>query len=216
MTDQQARPGSKPIEAGASVLVVEDEDPIRDLVVTALRFTGFEVQESASGLDALRRIETGEPELVILDVNLPDMDGFTVCRKARAEGLATPVIFLTARDDPVDLRQVIDNLLANLRVHSPADAPAHVSLIRSDGAAELRVRDEGPGIDPAFLPHIFERFTRQDPARTRATGGSGLGMAIVAALVASMGGTIAAESEAGEGATFIVRLPTTDSVRAEP
>ncbi len=89
---------------GARVLVVEDEDPIRDLIVTALRFTGFEVQDSASGLDALRRLGQDNIDLAILDVNLPDMDGFTICRKARAEGIVTPVIFLTARDAPADLR----------------------------------------------------------------------------------------------------------------
>lgn len=89
---------------GERVLVVEDEDPIRDLVATALRFSGFTVQECSSGLDALRRIGSGHLDLVILDVNLPDMDGFTVCRKARAEGMLTPVVFLTARDDPNDLR----------------------------------------------------------------------------------------------------------------
>lgn len=86
------------------VLVVEDEDPIRDLVATSLRFSGFDVQESATGLDALRKIGLGELDLVILDVNLPDMDGFTVCRKARSDGMMTPVVFLTARDDPGDLR----------------------------------------------------------------------------------------------------------------
>jgi two-component system OmpR family sensor kinase len=114
--------------------------------------------------------------------------------------------------DAVHVRQVIDNLLTNIRVHTPPDARAEVSLRLHDGAAELRVRDEGPGIDPAFLPHLFERFTREDPARTRLTGGSGLGMAIVAALVESMDGSIRAESEPGAGTTFVVRLPTSQPV----
>jgi two-component system OmpR family response regulator len=103
MPGQQSGSGDGKDQA-ARVLVVEDEDSIRDLVSTALRFTRYAVDNSSSGLDALRRIETDHLDLVILDVNLPDMDGFTVCRKARAEGLATPVIFLTARDDPADLR----------------------------------------------------------------------------------------------------------------
>jgi two-component system OmpR family response regulator len=125
------------------VLVVEDEDPIRDLVMTALRFTGYEVEGATSGLDALRRIGTGGHDLVILDVNLPDMDGFTVCRKARAEGAMTPVIFLTARDDPADLRAgftgggddyitkpfSLDEVIARIhavlrRQHGPGPAPA--------------------------------------------------------------------------------------------
>lgn len=89
---------------GARILVVEDDESIRDLVATSLRFTGFDVSESASGLDALNVLSNDALDLVVLDVNLPDMDGFTVCRKARAEGALTPVMFLTARDDPADLR----------------------------------------------------------------------------------------------------------------
>lgn len=87
-----------------SVLVVEDEDPIRELVATALRFTGFGVETASSGAKALAAIRNGAFDLVVLDVNLPDLDGFSVCRKLRANGDATPVIFLTARDDPDDLR----------------------------------------------------------------------------------------------------------------
>jgi len=87
-----------------SILVVEDEEPIRELVVTALRFTGFTVGTAASGGEALAEARHGAPDLVVLDVNLPDLDGFAVCRKLRAEGSQVPVVFLTARDDPADLR----------------------------------------------------------------------------------------------------------------
>jgi two-component system, OmpR family, response regulator len=87
-----------------SVLVVEDEDAIRELVSTALRFTGFTVESVASGRDALTEARNGAFDLIVLDVNLPDIDGFTICRKLRADGNQTPVVFLTARDDPADLR----------------------------------------------------------------------------------------------------------------
>lgn len=87
-----------------SVLVVEDEDAIRELVSTALRFTGFTVESVASGRDALTEARNGAFHLIVLDVNLPDVDGFTICRKLRADGNQTPVVFLTARDDPADLR----------------------------------------------------------------------------------------------------------------
>lgn len=109
------------------------------------------------------------------------------------------------------LRQIADNLMTNIRIHTPADAPVIVTLEHVDEMARLQVRDEGPGINPEFMPQIFERFTREDPARTRATGGSGLGLAIVAALVEAHGGTIQVESEPGEGTAFIVRLPTITS-----
>jgi two-component system OmpR family response regulator len=87
-----------------SILVVEDEDAIRELVSTALRFTGFKVESVASGRDALTEARNSAFDLIVLDVNLPDVDGFTICRKLRVAGNQTPVVFLTARDDPADLR----------------------------------------------------------------------------------------------------------------
>ena len=87
------------------ILLVEDEEPIRDLVQTALRFTGFTVESVASGPDALALARNDAWSLLILDVNLPGIDGFTLCRKLRDGGDDVPVIFLTARDDPADLRE---------------------------------------------------------------------------------------------------------------
>jgi two-component system OmpR family response regulator len=86
------------------ILIVEDEEPIRDLVQTALRFTGFMVESVASGPEALAMARNDAWSLLILDVNLPGIDGFTLCRKLRDGGDDVPVIFLTARDDPADLR----------------------------------------------------------------------------------------------------------------
>lgn len=87
-----------------SILVVEDEDPIRELVVTALRFTGYSVTPAASGREALAEARNATFDLLVLDVNLPDLDGFQICRKLRSDGNQVPVVFLTARDDPSDLR----------------------------------------------------------------------------------------------------------------
>jgi two-component system OmpR family response regulator len=88
------------MERSAKVLVVEDEDNIRYVVVAALRLGGFEVQEASGGRDALQIVRHGptSPDLVVLDVMLPDLDGFEVCRRMRSDGLDIPVIFLTARD----------------------------------------------------------------------------------------------------------------------
>jgi two-component system OmpR family response regulator len=85
------------------ILVVEDEDAIRDLVATALRFTGFPVSTVASGRAAIAEIRNEPFDLLILDVNLPDIDGFEITRKIRADGNQVAVIFLTARDDLGDL-----------------------------------------------------------------------------------------------------------------
>jgi two-component system, OmpR family, response regulator len=86
------------------ILVVEDEDAIRDLVATALRFTGFPVSTVASGRAAIAEIRNEPFDLLILDVNLPDIDGFEITRKIRADGNQVAVIFLTARDDLSDLK----------------------------------------------------------------------------------------------------------------
>ncbi|MBG6092017.1 response regulator transcription factor [Actinomadura viridis] len=84
------------------VLVVEDEANIRDLIRTALRFHGFDACLARTGAEALREARGRRPDLVLLDVMLPDIDGFEVCRRLRAGGDQVPVIFLTARDTPSD------------------------------------------------------------------------------------------------------------------
>jgi two-component system OmpR family response regulator len=80
------------------VLVVDDEPNIRELVQVALKFHGCSVSTARSGREALRQAEAARPDLIVLDVMLPDLDGFEVCRRLRAAGNEVPVIFLTARD----------------------------------------------------------------------------------------------------------------------
>src|SRR6266568_7832605 len=84
------------------VLVVDDEPNIRELVQVALKFHGCSVTTAATGQDALRQVDASRPDLIVLDVMLPDMDGFEVCRRLRALGNEVPVIFLTARDTSSD------------------------------------------------------------------------------------------------------------------
>ena len=86
----------------ARLLVVEDEPNIRELLATSLRFAGFEVHVAGDGATALRQAAEHEPDLVVLDVMLPDMDGFTVTRKLRGSGRLLPIVFVTARDSVED------------------------------------------------------------------------------------------------------------------
>ena len=92
------------MEDTAQILVVDDEDGLADMVASALRFAGYGVSTENNGFDALRAIKDRTPDLVVLDVNMPEIDGFEVCRRIRRDGLQVPVIFLTARDDIDDLR----------------------------------------------------------------------------------------------------------------
>jgi two-component system, OmpR family, response regulator len=84
------------------VLVIDDEPNIRELVQVALKFHGCSVTSGASGREALQRAEADSPDLIVLDVMLPDIDGFEVCRRLRAQANDVPVIFLTARDTTSD------------------------------------------------------------------------------------------------------------------
>lgn len=88
---------------GAQILVVEDEENISFVVTAALRLSGFDVVEARLGCDGLRvALAADPPDLIVLDVMLPDIDGFEVCRRLRAAGVGAPVVFLTARDATAD------------------------------------------------------------------------------------------------------------------
>jgi len=113
----------------------------------------------------------------------------------------------TVLGDRVRLRQIVDNLLANVRAHTPAGTPASVSVRRKNGSAEIAVTDAGPGLDEEHLEHLFERFYRADASRSRASGGVGLGLAIVAAVAEAHGGTASASSAPGKGTTVAIALP---------
>jgi two-component system OmpR family sensor kinase len=105
------------------------------------------------------------------------------------------------------LRQVVDNLLANVRAHTPPGTPAHVTLRRSNGSVSVVVADSGPGMSEEQVAHVFERFYRTDGSRARASGGVGLGLSIVSAVTEAHGGSVSATSRPGEGATFRIELP---------
>jgi PAS domain S-box-containing protein len=134
-----------------------------------------------------------------------------VSRVARGVGMVS--------GDPDRMQQVVWNLLANAVKFTPTGGRVEVSLKRAGAQAEIVVTDDGAGISPDFLPHVFEHFRQADSTSTRKHGGLGLGLAIVRRLVELHGGTAAAESEGeGRGATFRIRLPLIRRARpkAEP
>ncbi|MFF1637936.1 sensor histidine kinase [Streptomyces sp. NPDC058246] len=111
--------------------------------------------------------------------------------------------------DEARLRQVVANLLANARMHTPVGTTVIVSVEVTEAHCVVRVRDDGPGIPPGLLPRVFERFTRADASRSRVSakaGGSGLGLAIAAAVTAAHAGTLRAESTPGR-TEFTLELP---------
>ena len=117
--------------------------------------------------------------------------------------------------DAARLHQIVANLLANARTHTPAGTMVSASA-RLDGQyAELRVADTGPGIDPTVLPTVFERFARGDSSRSRVAGSTGLGLAIVEAVVSAHRGTVSVDSAPGS-TVFTVRLPVDAARMGQP
>jgi two-component system OmpR family sensor kinase len=144
-------------------------------------------------------------------VELVSLVGESV-RTATAVGPEWPVRFWAARPlevsgDKDRLRQVIDNLLANVRAHTPEGTETTVRVEQVGDEAEIEVRDTGPGMPADDARRVFERFYRADRARSRSSGGSGLGLSIVAAIVDAHDGTVRATSAPGEGMSVTVRLP---------
>ena len=134
---------------------------------------------------------------------------------ARTVGPQWPISFVAG--EPVEimgdwgaLRQVVDNLLANVRAHTAPGTAATVSVGRAGREAFVEVADDGPGISEEQAAVVFERFFRADPSRSRETGGAGLGLAIVATIVRVHGGQVTAVARPGRGALFRVVLPALD------
>ena len=109
--------------------------------------------------------------------------------------------------DEARLRQVLDNLLSNVRAYTPAGTGCTVRLYREGSDALIEVADHGPGLGVEGRERVFERFFREDTSRARASGGAGLGLAIVRAIIEAHGGSVEARETLGGGATFLIRLP---------
>jgi two-component system, OmpR family, sensor kinase len=109
--------------------------------------------------------------------------------------------------DGHQLRQVLGNLLRNALVHTPPGTPVEVAVARADGTVRLEVRDHGPGLPTDDTGVLFERFWRAEGGRERGKGGAGLGLAIVAGIVAAHAGHVEAANAPDGGARFVVRLP---------
>ena len=163
---------------------------VEDLVVLARLDEGRPFERTPLALDevvseAVETAQTLEPEREI-------------------ETELTPA---TVSGDRDRLRQMVDNLLTNIREHTPAGAAARVQLRTVDGHVELAVSDRGPGMTSDDRDRVFERFYRADASRTRASGGTGLGLSIVAAVAEAHGGSASVCSTPGEGTTISIELP---------
>ena len=171
--------------AKTRVLIVDDEPNIRDLLATSLRFAGYEIQTAANGAQAVAAVTESEPDIILLDVMLPDMNGFSVTKKLRASGIQAPILFLTARDDvedkitgltvggddyltkPFSLDEVVARIQAILRRTKTADAESAVidagAVVINQDAHEVTI--EGKPVDLSPTEYKLLRFLVMNPDR---------------------------------------------------
>ncbi len=196
------------------------EDGVAELspsMVAVLRAQGARLVRLSEDLAAVSRAESGEASLRRERIDATELVGEAVRAAAdrasgagvtiRTEGAAPGLAVVV---DPERLAQVLGNLIDNAVRHSAQGGEVTVTAGQSDDAKAvvLTVEDVGEGIAPEHIPHLFERFYRADAARDRERGGSGIGLAIVKALVEAHGGTVVATSEGpGHGARFEITLP---------
>ncbi len=152
--------------------------------------------------------------------DLVDQVQLTFAYEAAARGItlstAIPPDLPPAYIDPDRITQVMLNLLSNALRYTCQGGSVHLGATAQADHLRIMVTDNGPGISPADLPHIFNRFYRADKTRSRAEGGSGLGLAIAKGFVEAHGGRIWAESRPGEGSTFYFTLPRADRTPVNP
>lgn len=160
----------------------------------------------------LARVDSGEFKLTLEECDLAALASDSlelVAPLAREKNivLRSSIRPVRTKADSVKMGQVVVNLLYNAIQHNANGIEVELSVQNQGNEAVLKVADNGAGIPPDALPHLFERFYRADKNRTGAKNGSGLGLAISQAIVQAHGGTIRAENQAGRGAAFTVSLP---------
>ncbi len=160
----------------------------------------------------LARIDSGEFQLTLEECDLAavaaeSLELMAPLAREKNAVLRNSIESVRTKADSARIGQVLVNLLYNAIQHNPNGVEVSFSVQKNGNEAVLRVADNGTGIAAEALPHVFERFYRADKSRSGTKNGSGLGLAISQAIVQAHGGTIRAESQAGQGAVFTVSLP---------
>lgn len=215
-----------PVTAICSITDVALEDPVDfQECIVALREINAEAERLGKLLNDLLMLARADEDQIPLEREPVRLDLLALDVAATMESLSVerglelqvqtsgPITIL---GDTVRLIQVIMGLVDNALTYTHASGRVMMSVETRGATACLVVHDTGIGIAPDDLPHIFERFYRADPARSHAVGGSGLGLSIADWVVQAHGGSIAVESQVGQGSTFTVTLPLAPSTPGQP
>jgi signal transduction histidine kinase len=182
--------------------LLEDCGRLEDLLGRLLRLARIE-QWAENGMK--RKLGTTEVTSTC-EAAISRIQALAQARNIEIELIAPQEVHLQA--DPEDLEVIWVNLLENALQYSPAGSRVAIQVVRNGGStARVSVADSGPGIPEEQLPHVFQRFYRGDPSRSRSTGGFGLGLAICKAMVTAYGGQIQAVNRDGQGTEMRVQLP---------
>jgi two-component system OmpR family response regulator len=160
----------------AKVLIVDDDPHMRELVGFFLRPEGFEIVEACDGIEALADLELFKADLVILDIMMPNMDGWELCREIRKQ-YDIPLLMLTAKGDTPQKAKGVELGMDDYLV-KPFESAEFVARVKA-----LLKSYSGMGIAEEDQTHIFERFYKMDKSRNRTLGGSGLGLSITKRII---------------------------------
>jgi len=179
------------------------------------------MQELVNGMLQLAKIEGLAPAAPLapesalvrdhIAAAVRNLEPLLASRSMKVE-IQAPDSAVVARISGERLQVILKNLLDNAIHYSPPGSTIHLQTSSHNGSCSISIRDEGCGIEPEALPHIFERFYRGDVSRSRESGGAGIGLAIVHAAVRQAGGTVTAISQPGAGSTFTITLPTSTQI----
>jgi len=220
----QSEPYQRPV-----VLIIDDEKLSRKMLSQVLEQSGYQVIEAESGQTGLAQFKTHSPDLVLLDLMMPDMDGYAVCEALRKLQCyqSLPILMLTGLNDVESVNHAFRvgatdfitkpinwpllgervNLLTNAIKFSPEQSTINISLQSTDTQMSVFIEDQGPGITDGFRQRIFQKFAQGDSSDTRKYGGTGLGLYICKQIIEGMHGSIDYSNQAEGGAVFFFSLP---------
>lgn len=192
----------------------EDQDKAWSRIERESRRMGLLIED----LLVLARLDQSQP------LRIGPVDVARIARDAAADHAAidplrpiaveAPDVVIVEGDEE-RLTQVVTSLLANVRVHTPEGTETSVAVREDDDSVRVDVTDDGPGIPDASLGQVFDRFYRADPSRSRTSGGAGLGLSIVRAIVEAHGGSVSASRAAAGGTRITIELPKVPSLDSQ-